>query len=129
MARFIVEGIEGLDPSPMSRSYRGAGSASYHPALLLGILVYGYATGVFSSRKLERATYDSAAFRFIAANDHPDHDTIATFRRRFLKEIEGLFVQVLELAREMGMLRMGAVALDGAKIHANASRHSALSYD
>ena len=68
-------------------------------------------------------------FRFIAANDHPDHDTIATFRRRFLKEIEGLFVQVLELAREMGMLRMGTVALDGTKIHANASRHSALSYE
>jgi len=129
LARFIVEVIEGLDLSAMSRSYRGVGSASYHPALLLGIVVYGYATGVFSSRKLERATYDSVAFRFIAANDHPDHDTIATFRRRFLKEIEGLFVQVLELAREMGMLRMGTVALDGTKIHANASRHSALSYE
>ena len=113
----------------MSRSYRGTGSASYHPALLLGILVYGYATGVFSSRKLERATYDSVAFRFIAANDHPDHDTIATFRRRFLKEIEGLFVQVLALAREIGMLKLGTVALDGTKIHANASRHSALSYE
>jgi len=129
LARFIVEVIDGLDLSAMSRSYRGTGSASYHPALLLGILVYGYATGVFSSRKLERATYDSVAFRFIAANDHPDHDTIATFRRRFLKEIEGLFVQVLALAREMGMLKMGTVALDGTKIHANASRHSALSYD
>src|SRR5204862_2678402 len=86
-------------------------------------------TGVFSSRKLERATYDSVAFRFIAANDHPDHDTIATFRRRFLKDIEGLFVRVLELAREMGMLKLGTVALDGTKIHANASRHSALSYE
>jgi hypothetical protein len=113
----------------MSGSYRGTGSASYHPALLMGILVYGYATGVFSSRKLERATYDSVAFRFIAANDHPDHDTIATFRRCFLEEIEGVFVQVLELAREMGMLKMGTVALDGTKIHANASRHSALSYE
>ena len=129
LARFVVEVIDGLDLSAMSRSYRGTGSASYHPALLLGLLVYGYATGVFSSRKLERATYDSVAFRFIAANDHPDHDTIATFRRRFLKEIEGLFVQVLELAREMGMLKMGTVALDGTKIHANASRHSALSYE
>src|SRR6478736_2086261 len=105
------------------------GSASYHPALLLGLLVYGYATGVFSSRKLERATYDSVAFRFIAANDHPDHDTIATFRRRFLKEIEELFVQVLALACEMGMLKMGTLALDGTKIHANASRHSAVSYE
>jgi len=96
---------------------------------LLGILIYGYATGVFSSRKLERATYDSVAFRFIAANDHPDHDTIAAFRRRFPKEIEALFVQVLLLAREMGLLKMGTVALDGTKIHANASKHSALSYE
>jgi transposase len=129
LARFVVEVIDGLDLSAMSKSYRGAGSASYHPALLLGLLVYGYATGVFSSRKLERATYDSVAFRFIAANEHPDPDTIATFRRRFLKEIEGLFVQVLALAHEMGMLKMGTVALDGTKIHANASRHSALSYE
>ena len=94
---------------------------------MLGILLYGYATGVFSSRKLERATYDSVAFRFIAANDHPDHDTIAAFRWRFPKEIEGLFVQVLLLAREMGLLRMGTVALDGTKIHANVSKHRALS--
>src|ERR1700675_1279501 len=129
LARFVVEVIDGLDLSAMVRSYRGSGSASYHPALLLGVLVYGYATGVFSSRKLERATYDSVAFRFITANEHPDHDTIATFRRRFLKEIEGLFVRVLELAREMGMLKVGTVALDGTKIHANASRHSALSYE
>ena len=129
LARFVVEVIDGLDLSAMVRSYRGSGSASYHPALLLGLLVYGYATGVFSSRKLERVTYDSVAFRFIAANEHPDHDTIATFRRRFLKDIEGLFVRVLELAREMGMLKLGTVALDGTKIHANASRHSALSYE
>jgi len=129
LARFVVELIDSLDVSAMSGSYRGSGSAGYHPRLLLGILLYGYATGVFSSRKLERSTYDSVAFRFIAANDHPDHDTIATFRRRFLKEIEGLFVQVLLLAREMGMLKMGTVALDGTKVHANASKHSALSWD
>lgn len=129
LARFVVEVIDGLDLKALSKSYRGCGSASYHPSLLLGILVYGYATGVFSSRKLERATYDSVAFRFVAANEHPDHDTIATFRRRFLRDIEGLFVQVLLLAREMGMLKMGTVGLDGTKIHANASRHSALSYE
>ena len=129
LARFVVEVIDGLDLTAMSKSYRGTGSASYHPAPLLGLLVYGYATGVFSSRKLERATYDSVAFRFVAANDHPDHDTIATFRRRFLKDIEALFVKVLLLAREMGVLKMGTVALDGTKIHANASRHSALSYE
>jgi transposase len=129
LARFVVEVIVGLDLRAMSGSYRGSGSASYHPALLLGLLVYGYATGVFSSRKLERASYDSVAFRFIAANEHPDHDTIATFRQRFLEEIEGLFVQVLLLAREMGMLKLGTVGLDGTKVHANASRHSALSYE
>src|SRR5512136_2780178 len=128
LARFVVEVVDGLDLRAMSGSYRGSGSASYHPAMLLGILVYGYATGVFSSRKLERATYDSVAFRFIAANQHPDHDTIANFRRRFLKEIEGLFVEVLKIAREMGMLNLGTVGLDGTKVHANASRHSALSY-
>src|SRR3712207_1090400 len=105
LARFMVEVIEGLDLSRMTKSYRGSGSASYHPSVLLGILVYGYATGVFSSRKLERATYDSVAVRFIAANQHPDHDTLATFRRRFLTEIEGLFIQVLQLAREMAMLK------------------------
>jgi len=129
LARFVVEVIEQLDLSAMVKAYRGSGSASYHPSVLLGLLVYGYATGVFSSRKLERASYDSVAFRFIAANDHPDHDTIATFRRRFLAEIEGLFVQVLALAREAGMLKLGTVALDGTKVHANASRHSALSWE
>ena len=129
LARYVVEVIDHLDTRAMEHAYRGAGSASYHPKMLLGLLVYGYATGVFSSRKIERATYDSVAFRFIAANDHPDHDTVATFRQRFLTEIERLFVDVLVLAREMGMLRMGTVVLDGTKIHANASRHSALSYE
>src|SRR5260370_17960922 len=107
LARFIVEVIDRLDLSAMSRSYRGTGSASYHPTLLLGLLVYGDATGVFSSRKLERATYDSVAFRFIAANDHPDHATISTFRRRFITEIERLSVQTLDMSRQMGMLKMG----------------------
>jgi transposase len=129
LARFVVEVIDQLDLSAMVKAYRGTGSASYHPSALLGLLVYGYATGVFSSRKLERATYDSVAFRFIAANDHPDHDTIASFRRRFLGDIERLFVEVLALAREAGVLKMGTVALDGTKVHANASRHSALSYE
>jgi len=138
LARFVVEVIAGLDLRAMTGDYRGSGEASYHPSVLLGLLIYGYATGVFSSRKLERASYDSVAFRFIAANQHPDHDTIASFRRRFLKQIEALFVQVLVMAREMGMLKLGTVALDGTKIHADASRpnrvkpggmHSALSYE
>src|SRR3954447_12584509 len=129
LARFVVEVIANLDLRAMIGSYRGSGEASYHPAVLLGILVYGYATGVFSSRKLERATYDSVAFRFVAANQHPDHDTIAAFRRRFLDEIKTLFVRVLQLAREIGVLKLGTIALDGTKIHANPSRHSALSYE
>jgi transposase len=128
LARFVVEVIDGLDLSELQNAYRGSGSASYHPAMLLALLMYGYATKVFSSRALERATYDSVAFRFIAGNEHPDHDTIAAFRKRFVGHIEGLFVEVLRLARAMGMLKLGTVALDGTKVHANASRHSALSY-
>lgn len=128
LARFIVEIIEQLDLREMERAYGRSGSAAFHPALLLSILVYGYATGVFSSRKLEHATYDSVAFRFVAANEHPDHDTLNTFRKRFLKEIEVLMVQVLMIARTMGVLKLGNIALDGSKIKANASKHSALSY-
>ena len=123
-----LEVIEGLRDE---QAYRGTGSASYHPTPPLVLLVYGYAMGVFFSRKLEWATYALVAFRFITANDHPDHDTIATFRRRFLPEIEAQFVK-LQLAREMGVLKMGTAALDGTRTHANASRHSAhsaLSYE
>jgi transposase len=128
LARFVVAVIDQLDLSNLTRQYAGRGSKAHHPATLLAILVYGYATGVFSSRKLETATYDSVAFRFLAANTHPDHDTLATFRRRFLDELAGLFVQVLEMAQEMKLLKLGTVCLDGTKIHANASRHSALSH-
>jgi transposase len=128
LARYVVEVIEGLDVSEMERAYGGRGSAAYHPAMLLALLVYGYATGCFSSRKIERATYDSLAFRFIAANRHPDHDTLASFRRRFAQELEAIFVQVLQVARENQLARFGTVSLDGTKIQANASRHSALSY-
>lgn len=128
LARFIVEVVDQLDLSALTRQYAGRGSKAHHPATLLALLVYGYATGVFSSRKLERATYDSVAFSFIAAGSHPDHDTLATFRRRFLGELQALFVQVLELAKEMKRLKLGTLCLDGTKIHANASRHSALSH-
>ena len=128
LARFVVEVIEQLDLSDLVRQYAGRGSAAHHPAVLLGLLIYGYANGVHSSRKIERATYDSVAFRYVAANTHPDHDTLATFRRRFLKEVEALFVQVLVLAREMKLLKLGHIALDGTKINANASKHKALSW-
>jgi transposase len=128
LARFIVESLEQLNLTELTRAYAGRGSAAYHPEVMLGLLVYGYATGVFSSRKIERATYDSVAFRYLAAGSHPDHDTLATFRRRFLDELSGVFLQVLELAHEMKLLKLGTVSLDGTKIHASASRHSALSH-
>ena len=128
LARFILEAIERLDLSALTRVYGGRGSAAYHPEVLLSLLVYGYATGTFSSRKIERATYDSLAFRYLAAGSHPDHDTLASFRRRFLDELADIFLQVLELAGEMKLLKLGTISLDGTKLHANASRHSALSY-
>ena len=128
LARFVVEVIEQLDLRELTGQYAGRGSAAHHPAVLLGLLIYGYANGVQSSRKIERATYDSVAFRYVAANTHPDHDTLATFRRRFLTAVESLFVQVLLLAREMKLLKLGHIALDGTKIDANASKHKALSW-
>lgn len=128
LARFIVEVIDRLDLTELTRTYGGRGSAAHHPAVLLGLLIYGYVTGIASSRKIERATFDSVAFRYIAANTHPDHDTLAHFRRRFGAQFEQLFVQVLMLAREMGMLKLGKVSVDGSKIKANASKHSALSW-
>jgi len=128
LARFVVEIIDDLDLSALERQYSGRGKDAYHPAALLGLLVYGYATGVFSSRQLERATYESVAFRFVAGNEHPDHDTIANFRRRFLPQLEGLFVQVLVLAQAMGLLKLGKISVDGSKFKANASKHKALSY-
>ena len=130
LGRIIVDVIDNLDLGRMSRAYRGTGSASYHPRTLLSILVYGYATGVFSSRKLERATWDSVAFRYIAGGEHPDHDTIATFRRRFLKDIEKLFVDCPSARARDGRAEDGHDrARRDADFHANASWHSALSYE
>ncbi|MEX0828338.1 MAG: IS1182 family transposase [Haliea sp.] len=128
LARFVVEVVDQLDLSELTRQYAGRGSQAHHPAVLLSLLIYGYATGVFSSRKIERATHDSIAFRYLAANTHPDHDTIAAFRRRFLPQLESLFVQVLLLAREMKLMKLGRIALDGTKVKANASKHKAVSY-
>ena len=128
LARFIVDIVEQLDLSGLEQSYAGRGSDAHHPAMLVALLIYGYATGTFSSRALERASYDSIAFRYITANTHPDHDTINSFRQRFLKQIEAIFIQVLCYAQAMGILKLGTVSLDGTKVHANASRHSAMSY-
>jgi transposase len=129
LARFVVEIVERLDLGVLSQAYRGRGSDAFPPSMMVALMFYGYATGVFSSRQLERATFDSVAFRYVAGNQHPDHDTIASFRKRFLKELSALFVQILGVAQEMGVGKLGKVSLDGTKVHANASKHSALSWE
>jgi transposase len=128
LARFVVEIVEQLNLQPLKASYSGRGSQAYNPEMLVALLFYGYATGVFSSRKLERSTYDSVAFRYIAANKHPDHDTIAEFRKRFLPELTRIFVEILTIARQMKVFKLGKVSIDGTKVQANASKHKALSY-
>lgn len=128
LARFIVAVIVLLDLSAIYAAYALVGGKAYAPEMLLGLLFYGYATGVFSSRKIEKATYESIPFRFIAGGWHPDHDTIANFRKTFLAEITDLFAQVLVIAHEMGLLKLGNISLDGSKIHADASKSHAVSY-
>jgi transposase len=128
LARFVVDVVSKLDLHELKMPYTGVGSEAFHPEMLLVLLFYGYATGVFSSRKLEQGTYDSLAFRYIAANTHPDHDTIAHFRQRFLGQLKPLFLQILLLAKALGFFKMGKISLDGSKIQANASKHSALSW-
>lgn len=129
LARFVVDVVSQLDLRTIENSYAGRGSDAYLPEILLSLLFYGYATGVFSSRKLELATYDSVAFRYITANTHPDHDTIATFRKRFLEDLKPLFAQILSIAHAMGVWQLGKVSLDGTKVKANASKHKALSWE
>jgi len=128
LARFIVEVIALLDVTTIYARYAPIGGEAYAPELLLGLLFYGYATGVFSSRKIETATYESIPFLFLAGGWHPDHDTIAHFRKTFLPEITDLFVQVLVVAHEMGFLDVGNISLDGSKVHADASKSHAVSY-
>jgi len=128
LARFVVDSVAQLDLSALYAQYGPRGGEPYAPEVLLGLLLYGYATGVFSSRKIERATYEAVPFRFIAGNLHPDHDTLATFRRTFLPELKDLFVQVLLLAQEAGVLKLGTISLDGTKVHADASKRKAVSY-
>ena len=128
LARFVVDTITQLDLSALYARYGSRGGEPYAPEPLLGLLFYGYATGVFSSRKIERATYESAPFRFIAGNRHPDHDTLAHFRTSFLSELKGLFVEILLIARLAGVLQLGRISFDGTKIHADASKSNAVSY-
>jgi transposase len=128
LAHFVVDSVAQLDLTSLYAHYGPRGGEPYAPEVLLGLLLYGYATGVFSSRKIERATYEAIPFRFIAGNLHPDHDTLAAFRRTFLPELKDLFVQVLLLAQEAGVLKSGTISLDGTKVHADASKRKAISY-
>ena len=131
LARFIADVTEELDLGPIYRSYEGdgRGMAAYQPLMMLRLLLYGYCRGVVSSRKIEQATYEDVAFRFLSADTHPDHDTIAAFRKRHLAALAGLFLQVLQLCQKAGLVKLGHVAIDGTKIKANASKHKAMSYD
>jgi transposase len=128
LARFMVDIISQLDLSSIYSRYAAQGGEAIAPEILLGLLFYGYATGVFSSRKIEKATYETIPFRFIAGGLHPDHDTIANFRKTFLAELKALFVQSLLLAQAVGVLKLGNLSLDGSKIHADASKSKAVSY-
>jgi transposase len=131
LARFVGEVIGEIDLSAILAGYEGdgRGQAAYHPQMMGGLLIYGYCSGVFSSRRIERATYEDVAFRFLSGDQHPDHDTIAAFRERHLEALRGLFLQVLKLCEKAGLVKLGHVALDGTKVKANASKHKAMSYD
>jgi len=128
LARFVVDIVSQLDLKPLYARYGNRGGQPYAPEILLGLIFYAYATGVFSSRKIEQGTKETAAFRYLAGNLSPDHDTLAAFRKNFLPELRGLFVQILLLAQETGLLKLGNISLDGTKIAADASKSKAVSY-
>jgi transposase len=128
LAHFIVEVVEALDTRAIEEAYHGGGSAPYPPKMLLALLFYCYAKGIFSSRKIERATYELIPVLYLTGGTHPDHDSINTFRKRFLRQLEPLFVQILRIAHGLGILKLGDVSIDGTKIQANASKHEAMSW-
>lgn len=131
LARFVGEVVETLELSEIYATYEegdGRGLAAYDPRMMVRLLIYGYCRGVASSRRIERATHEDVAFRYLAADQHPDHDTIATFRKEHLANLSQLFVEVLRLCQRAGLVKLGHVALDGTKIKANASKHKAMSY-
>jgi transposase len=128
LACFVVDLVSQLDLTSFYQRYSKKGGSAYDPKVLLGLLFYAYATGVFSSRRIERATYEQVPFRYLAGNLHPDHDTLANFRKTFLPQLKELFVQILLLAQTAGVLKLGNISLDGTKIHADASKSRAVSY-
>jgi transposase len=131
LSRFVGEVVGELDLSVILASYEedGRGRAAYHPQMMTGLLIYGYCTGIFSSRRIERATYEDVAFRYLSGDQHPDHDTISAFRERHMEALRGFFLQVLQVCEKAGLVALGHVALDGTKVKANASKHKAMSYD
>lgn len=131
LAWFVMEIVDQLDLDPILDSYRecGKGEHAFPPAVMLRLLIYGYATGVISSRKIARAIEENIAFRVLAAGHSPNHRTICRFRERHLSHFLEIFVQVVQLAQEAGLVKMGLLAIDGSKIKANASRHKAMSYE
>jgi transposase len=132
LARFVAEVVETLDLSAIYAKYEegdGRGLAAYDPRMMVRLLIYGYCRGVASSRRMERATYEDVAFRYLATDQHPDHTTLADFRKEHLAELAQLFVQVLKLCQRAGLVKLGHVALDGTKVKANASKHKAMSYE
>jgi len=128
LARFVVDIVAQLDLSTIYKRYAVRGGEAIAPEALLALIFYGYSIGRFSSRKIEKATYEDLGFRFVAGGLHPDHDTIANFRKTFLPDLQGLFVQILLLAKLSGVLKVGNLSLDGSKIHADASKSKAVSY-
>jgi transposase len=126
LAHFVLEAVEATDVSVARVNVRGTGDAQYPPAMMLGLLIYCYATGTFSSRAMQRASFDSLAVRFLCANLHPDHDTIAKFRRENGPLIKSCFVEVLQLAREVGLLKLGTLSVDGTKLAARSGKKRAL---
>jgi transposase len=132
LALFISDVVDALSLEEIYRSYEnadGRGQPPYHPAMMVKLLVYGYCIGVLSSRKIAKATETDIAFRVLAANQHPDHDTLAAFRQRHLKALANLFLQILKMCQKAGLVKLGNLAVDGSKVLANASKHKAMSYE
>ncbi len=132
VASFVSDTVEQMDLSVILKKYEkedDRGRAGYDPRMMVKLLVYGYCTGKRSSRAVEQATYDEVPYRVLAADQHPDHDCIADFRKRHLGELAGLFLEVLQLCEKAGLVKLGHVSIDGSKVKASASKHKAMSYD
>lgn len=129
MVHFVLEAVEQVPLDRFQVNVRGSGSKQYHPRMMLALVIYCYANGVFGSRRIEAATYRDIAVRYLCADTHPDHDTICKFRRENVEAISTSFVQVLQLARELKLLKVGTISVDGTKVDANASKHRNVRYD